>query len=585
MYYDFTVKIPDAPGKIVLKRKGDSVYVQYEYDRVYDAERKFNIPKRYIIGKVCQEDPSLMNPNEKYQQCFPSAVLPEERQDSYRSCCLRIGAYVVISKVAEEYRLAPMLEKRMGKDCGLLLDLACYSIINEDNAGQYYPDFAFCHPLFSVKMKIYSDSKVSRLLGSITKEQTIGFLDDWNGRRDRRQRVYISYDSTNKNCQAGDVDIVEFGKAKDDKGLPIFNLALAFDKTNKVPLFYEEYPGSINDISQFTFMVDKVIEYGYKKIGFILDRGYFSKENIRYLDENDYGFIIMVKGVKALVCDLVRSKRHSFETSRACSIRAYRVYGTTVRQKLYADDSTERYFHIYYNTGRQAGEREQLEQKIDSYKKFLKRAEGQIVAFGRNYTSYFDLYHDKDGRFLHAREKAQVIEEELSLCGYFCIVTSERMTAEEALVLYKGRDVSEKLFSGDKTFLGGRSMRVQSENSISAKIFIEFVALIIRNRIYTLLKDEMLRMEARPNFMTVPDAIRELEKIEMVRRNNGTYRLDHAVTKRQKTILNSFGLDDEYVRLKATEIGRLLADGGSMMDAADEDGGEEHGEEEDGCFY
>jgi hypothetical protein len=56
-----------------------------------------------------------------------------------------------------------------------------------------------------------------------------------------------------------------------------------------------------------------------------------------------------------------------------------------------------------------------------------------------------------------------VIEEELSLCGYFCIVTSEKITAEEALVLYKGRDVSEKLFSGDKTFLGGKSKRVQSE--------------------------------------------------------------------------------------------------------------------------
>ena len=584
MYYDFTVKIPDAPGKIVLKKKGDSVYVQYEYDRVYDAERKFNIPKRAIIGKVCEAHPSSMHPNEKYQECFPSAVLPEERPDSYRSCCLRIGAYVVIGKVVEEYKLAPMLQKRIGADCGLLLDLACYSIINEDNAGQYYPDFAFCHPLFSDKMRIYSDSKVSRLLGSITKEQTIGFLDDWNRGRDRRQRVYISYDSTNKNCQAGDVDIVEFGKAKDDKGLPVFNLALAFDKTNKVPLFYEEYPGSINDISQLTFMVDKVIGYGYKNIGFILDRGYFSKDNIRYLDENDYGFIIMVKGMKALVSDLVRTKRHSFETARACSIRAYRVYGTTVRQRLYADDAKDRCFHIYYNAGRQAAEREQLEQKIDSYKKFLKRMEGQPVAFGKSYESYFDLYHDKDGRFLYARERAVAIEEELNLCGYFCIVTSEKMTAEEALVLYKGRDASEKLFSGDKTFLGGRSMRVQSENSISAKIFIEFVALIVRNRIYTLLKEEMLRMESRPNYMTVPDAIRELEKIEMVRRNNGAYRLDHAVTKRQKTILSAFGLDDGHVRLKATEIGRLLADGGSMMDAADEDGGEENGEEEDGCF-
>ena len=91
-------------------------------------------------------------------------------------------------------------------------------------------------------------------------------------------------------------------------------------------------------------------------------------------------------------------------------------------------------------------------------------------------------------------------------------------------------------------------------------------------------------MEAKPNYMTVPDAIRELEKIEMVRRNSGTYRLDHAVTKRQKTILNAFGLDAEYVRLKATEIGRLLADGASLMDVADDDG-EGHGEDENDCFY
>ncbi len=188
----------------------------------------------------------------------------------------------MIQKVIEEYRLAGMLEKRMGRDCGSTFWIwACYSIINEDNAGQYYPDFAFCHPLFSDKMRIYSDSKVSRFLSSITKEQTIGFLDDWNKGRDRKQRLYISYDSTNKNCQAGDIDIVEFGKAKDDKGLPIFNLSLAFDKTHQVPLFYEEYPGSINDVSQFTFMVDKVIEYGYKRLDLFLDRGYFSKDNIR----------------------------------------------------------------------------------------------------------------------------------------------------------------------------------------------------------------------------------------------------------------------------------------------------------------
>jgi hypothetical protein len=238
MYHDFTINIPEAKGKITIKRKGGSSFVLFEYGRVYDPERKFNIPRRAIIGKVSKEDASLMYPNENYQTHFPSAVLPEERPQAYRSCCLRIGAYLVIDKVAREYGLAPMLERHLGKDGGLLLDLACFSIINEDNAAQYYPDFAFSHPLFSHNMRIYSDSKVSRLLGSLTRDHTIGFLDSWNARRDRRQRLYISYDSTNKNCQAGDVDIVEFGKAKDDKGLPVFNLALAFDKTNQVPLFY-----------------------------------------------------------------------------------------------------------------------------------------------------------------------------------------------------------------------------------------------------------------------------------------------------------------------------------------------------------
>jgi hypothetical protein len=67
----------------------------------------------------------------------------------------------------------------------------------------------------------------------------------------------------------------------------------------------------------------------------------------------------------------------------------------------------------------------------------------------------------------------------------------------------------------------------------------------------------------------------------MVRRNNGTYRLDHAVTKRQKTILGAFGLDENYVRLKATEIGRLLADGGSLMGLPDYEGDDEDGENEE----
>lgn len=145
------------------------------------------------------------------------------------------------------------------------------------------------------------------------------------------------------------------------------------------------------------------------------------------------------------------------------------------------------------------------------------------------------------------------------------------MTASQALIHYKGRDVSEKLFSADKSFIGSKSMRVQTTQSLSAKIFVEFIALIVRNRMYNLLKETMLRLETKPNYMTVPAALRELEKIEMVRRGNGHYRLDHAVTKKQKTILSAFGLSDTDVKSIAIEIGNQLSENQTPTDKAPEE--------------
>ena len=78
------------------------------------------------------------------------------------------------------------------------------------------------------------------------------------------------------------------------------------------------------------------------------------------------------------------------------------------------------------------------------------------------------------------------------------------------------------------------------------------------NRIYTRLKEELERIDEKPNYMTVPAAIRELEKIEMIRGHDQIYRLDHAVTKTQKTILNAFGMDAAYVKHRAQRISEQL---------------------------
>ena len=552
------VKIPQIKGKITINREK---YVFFEYNRVYHPEKKYNIPQRVTIGHVDESDPTMMHPNDNYLKYIPDGEIPTEEPAGKHSHCLRIGTFIVIQKLLRCLHISEILSKYFSlKEAGLFLDLAAYSIICECNAGQYYPDYGYSHPLFTPDMHIYSDSRVSDFLGSITAEHSVAFLNDWNTSHDHREKIYISYDSTNKNCQAGDLDIIEYGHPKADKGLPVFNYSIAYDTNNRLPLFYEEYPGSVVDVSQLQYMLDKAKEYGYRHAGFILDRGYFSKGNIQFMTTNGYDFVIMMKGKKKLVRELIQQNQGTFENKRPCGIREYKVYGMTIKGKLFADDIKESYFHLYYSDLKKSAEREAIEAKIERMAKLIKKQEGRKFEPDGVLKKYFEFHYDDDGRMLFASEKADVIEEEIRLCGYYAIVTSERMTAKEAITLYKSRDTSEKLFRGDKSYLGNDSLRIGSDGSLSAKIFVEFVALIIRCRIYTLLKDEEKRTDTKANYMTVPAAIKELEKIEMIKLPQGRYRLSYALTATQKNILRAFCITEDDVKREAQKISESLAE-------------------------
>ena len=561
MFLKYKVDIPVVPGKLVRKNRGGHTYIEYEYDRIYDPVKQYTYPKRASIGRVDPEDPTRMTPNENFLKYFPDAEIPEETDRSERSPYLNIGTYVVLHKLIQDCKLKEILDEYMDeKDTGFLLDLACYSIIEENNAGQYYPDYAYEHALFTPDMKIYTDSKVSDFLHGLKPEQSVGFLNSWNKSKNKRQKIYLSYDSTNKNCQAGDIDLVEYGNAKVDAGLPIFNYSVACDSANREPLFYELYPGSLNDVSQLICMIDKAHGYGYRNIGFILDRGYFSKKNLAYMDQNGYSFLIMVKGMKDFIRDIIEENQGDFENSRGRYIDRYDVYGTTVKRFLCEGDTKKRNFHIYYSDGKAYSEKQEIKQRIRRLKKYLDSCVGkECVPFGPEIRKYFHLNYEKDGKTLKlAEENTSAVEKELSLAGYFAIVSSDNMTAREAIELYKSRDALEKLFRSDKSYLGNKSMRVHSDEALTSNVFIQFIALILRSRIYTALKEKSEKMLKKPNYLTVPAALKELEKIVMIRQLDGVYRLDHAVTATQKIILDAFGLNEGNVRYQAKEIENIL---------------------------
>ena len=551
MFLREKIEIPNEEGKIVINR---NKYVMYEIDRKYDNEKKYNVPIRVSIGKITEE--GKMIPNSNYIKYFYDSKISKENRKNERSSCIKIGTYILIKKIIEEKKLNEILEKVFGEYAGLIIDLASFMIVEESNANQYYEYYAYNHFQFTKEHKILSDATISNVLRNITETQKIEFLNMWNSRNDNKDRIYISYDSTNKNCQCGNINIAEYGHSKKDESKPIINTSIGYNHNNKEPLFYEEYPGSIVDVAQLQCMIDKAINYGYRNIGIILDRGYFSKKNLEYIDQNGYEFVIMAKSSSKFIRKSIKNVIGTFENDRNNLIIKYNVYGKTNKEDVF-EDNNKRYVHVYFNEIRASVERKDIEEKIllldNYYRKFIGTKKDLEEA-----EKYFEVVRDKKGYIVNILQKNSVIQKEKEMCGYFAIVTSKKMTAKEAIYLYKSRDESEKLFRMDKTFLGNNSYRAQSEETIKSKILIGFIALIIRNTMYTYLDEAKEKGENRENYMTVPATIKELEKIEMIKQTNGMYVLDYAVTATQNKILNVYGINPKTIPDKVKYIGLEL---------------------------
>lgn len=93
-----------------------------------------------------------------------------------------------------------------------------------------------------------------------------------------------------------------------------------------------------------------------------------------------------------------------------------------------------------------------------------------------------------------------------------------------------------------------------SEESLHGTILIEFVALIIRNRLYGLMKEYVMETGSEESCFTVPAAMRELGKVEMVRQTDGEYRLERGVTGVCKEVFKVLGVSDVEVREGVREI-------------------------------
>lgn len=528
------------PERTVIVKNNGAQYVYLTQCVKYSSELKASRPQRISIGKLNEE--GLLIPNKNYIEIFGEDI--EVEIPSQRSDCISFGPQLVVDKIAHKYGLYDLLQNIFEDEADKILDVATYMVMSENNVMQYFNDYGYSHTLFSVND--FSDSTISNLFKKIRVKDIDLFQKSWS-QMVSKEKVYIAYDSTNMNTVAGQIELAEFGHAKDDPDLPQINVSLGYNQTEQVPMFYELYPGSIIDNTECGKMVERAIRLGCTNIGFILDRGYFSKKNIDYFEENGFDYMIMTKGNASFIKEAILEYGSVLKNGYSYYMKDHQLYGMTVKKDLFKQGK-EQYIHLYYNGIKAEQEKITINERFYRMDEALKLKKDKKIKRKEDvaaYEKYYKIRFDDNGYFLNYNRKDEVIKNLIKTTGYFAIITSEEMDATEALERYRDRDAVEKIFRMEKSYLGNDVFRVHSDESLEGKMFVSFIGLMIRNEIYRSLKG--LYKKNRKEY-TVPQVIREYERMTLTKLSDDKYHIRYNLTKKQKTVLEALGITEkEYV--------------------------------------
>ena len=538
------VKVVRPKTTKIQKRNGVG-YVYQVIGKSYKKDKKYTVEDRKLIGKMVDDE--WMVPNEFFSQYYPDVTIEQEAPRF--SDTLRVGCFLVIQKLFKDLQIEELIESIFAEASSFIEDIVSYMITNESCTFQYYPNFMRNHPALDEKYR--DDTQISRLLKYNIKEEDINlFMHAWNQMNKTKECIYIGYDSTNFNTNAQGIELADYGHPKVDEGLPQYNLAYAVKQTDSTPLFYELYDGSVIDNTELEIMLEEAKEYGYEKIGLLMDRGYISEKNIKMLRDKGYEYILMMKQNQTICQEIVKEYGAAVQSLEGYYISEHEVYGTTVKKELYGEEVN---IHIYYDDVRASEEKIALMSRYDAWEKELdKKVEKKLAVEGelKKYKNAFHLRYDQNGYLRSYQRNSKAIKEELRNLGFFFIITSEDMDATKTLDVYRGRDNIEKMFRSLKSGIDFNKARVHTTESLKSKVFVTFLAMIIRNEMFQ--KIEGLRKKNRKAY-TVPGMISELENIECTRNNVGKYRRRYALTSKQKQILKQFEIDEKYIDRSISE--------------------------------
>jgi len=422
-----------------------------------------------------------------------------------------------------------------------ILSIVYFLILEENNSLSRFSHWQKLHQ--HPFGKDLPSQRSSELFQSIDEEERINFFKK-QGKR-RIEKEYWAFDITSISSYSGVLKQVKKGRNKEHDRLPQINLALLFGEESGLPFYYRKLPGNIMDVKTVKQLLSEFDVLGYGKVNVILDRGFYSKDNINALYKHHQKFIIGVQIRLKYVKDILEEERENLNlwSNLDTQFGTYGVCRTIAwdyeQERPYKGDvltSKKRaYLLLFYNPEKAAKDQVHMNDYLTSLHQDLK--ENTLKDYRmKDYNKYFEVTETpKRGRKIQPKD--EVIREASRNYGYFALLSNEVKDPFEALSLYRSKDIAEKAFGNLKDRLNFRRMQVSSDFSLNGKLFVEFIALIYLSYVKKKMQDAGLF-----EHWTLQGMLDELDTIELFESPNHGRMLGE-VTKRQSDLYNALGVE------------------------------------------
>jgi transposase len=526
---------------VYQKDKRSGITYAYESISHWDKEKKQSRSKRTLIGRVDETT---------------GKILPTDgrgRRDTQDQQPKKRGPVPALS-VKRCFYGATYLLDAIGDKLGITADLkACFpDIYRQIQSIAYYLILEANNPLYRFEKwhtlhkhpynKRISSQRSSEIFASIQEGNKEQFFR-LQGRR-RIEKEYWAYDITSISSYSEHLKHVQFGLNKEHDHLPQLNLAMVFGEQSNLPFYYRQLAGNIPDSKTVKQLLADLNVLNLPKIKLVMDRGFYSTQNIHDLYKGHIKFLIATKTSLKFIrkgLDSIYDRFRSFDYFS----EKYELYARTIQTTWrYTEERRVKgdtlhmdkriYIHYYYNIDRAAEDEKAFDKKLIAFQREIESGR-RVYEHEAFYQKYFEV-SETPKRGIKTTIKLEAVQQAKRYYGFFVLITNETMDAMTALEIYRNKDVVEKAFGNLKERLNMRRTLVSSERSLNGKLFTQFIALIYVSYIKKRMQEKNLFRD-----YTIQSLLDKLDVIECFE-HPGQKLLIGEVLEKQKQIYVDLGV-------------------------------------------